>query len=292
MIVVFGGTGMLGRQIVDRLQSKGNSVRVVTRDRALVQPVGSVELVAADLHDRDSLVVALTGATAVVCTVQGGQGKGKKNGPRGIEGSGIPALIQEARDAPIEHFIYLSSASAHADNPVDFFRLKFQAERALSESGLPYSILRPTHLMDTWVKTLAEPLAKNGRALVLGSGKNPVSWVAGTDVARVAGDLTCHPGQGQTSDLGGPEALTIRQANELVAAWLGVQIRGENKMPVTTLRVMSRLVRPFNEVLARRLSMGAALDTQPQVVDSSPIWAQLGAPLSLSAWLQNHPAGQ
>jgi hypothetical protein len=53
---------------------------------------------------------------------------------------------------------------------------------------------------------------------------------------------------------------------------------------------MSLLTRPFNEVLARQMQMGALLDTQPQVVDSSAIWAQYGRPLHLKAWLEiNRP---
>lgn len=289
MIVVFGGTGIVGRQIVDQLCRRGHNVRVLTRDPAAAHLVDGVEFVAGDLHDRHSLVKALAGATAIVCTAQGGAGKGG-SGPRGIEGKGLPTLVEAAQDAAIEHFVYFSTASARADSPVEFFRLKFAAERALRDSGLPYSILRPTHLMDTWVQTLAAPLAKNGKAMVLGSGRNPVSWVAGADVARVAADLAAGPGHGWSADIGGPEALTLADVNELIAAWLGVQIKNEKKMPVSMLTTMSRLTRPFNQILARQMMMGAVLDTQPQVVDSSAIWARHGEPLTLSAWLENNPS--
>lgn len=289
MIVVFGGTGTVGRQIVDLLLQDGNTVRVVTRDPASASATQGVEVVAGDVHDRRSLVRAVTGAKTIVCTVQGGEGKGN-NGPKGIEGAGIPRLIDVAGDTAIEHFVYFSSASARADNPAEFFRLKFEAEGALRASGLPFSILRPTHLMDTWVPQLAKSIAGKGKATVFGSGTNPVSWVAASDVARVAAAVAVRPGQGWSADLGGPEALSLTMANELIAASMGLPIKSQSKMPVRVLQTMSLLTRPFNEVLARQMQMAALLDTQPQVVDSSAIWAKYGRPLHLAAWLEiNRP---
>lgn len=291
MIVVFGGTGRVGRQIVERLRQEGKAVRVVTRDPASANADQGVEVVAGDMHDQRTLVRAVTGAEAIVCTVQGGNGKGN-NGPRGIEGAGIPSLIGVARDIAVENFVYISSASARADSPVEFFRLKFEVERLLRTSGLPYSILRPTHLMDTWVELLAESITKKGKATVFGSGAKPVSWVAGKDVAKVAAALAVRPGEGWSADLGGPEALPLSMVNELIAVSLGLRIKGESKMPVGMLRMMSPLTRPFNEVLARQMQMGALLDTQPQIVDSSAVWARFGEPLSLSEWLKiNDPSG-
>ncbi|GGN96803.1 nucleotide-diphosphate-sugar epimerase [Streptomyces albiflavescens] len=290
MIVVFGGTGKVGRQIVDQLRNDRHMVRVVTRDPSSARVAGDVEVVAGDLHDRQSLVRAVTGASAIVCTAQGGGGKGA-NGPRGVEGAGIPSLIGVALDAAIEHFVYFSTASARPDSPVEFFRLKFEVERTLRTSGLPFSILRPTHLMDTWVEMLAESITKKGKAMVLGSGANPVLWVAGEDVARVAAALAVRPGEGWSADLGGPEALTLTQVNELIAASLSTRIKGENKMPLGMLRAMSTLMKPFNQALARQMQMGVLLDTQPQLVDSSAVWARYGQPLSLSAWLERNRPG-
>jgi NADH dehydrogenase len=285
MIVVFGGTGRVGRQIVEQLRQAEQAVRVVTRHPASAHAAQDVEVVAGDVHDQRTLVRAVSGADAIVCTVQGGDGKGN-NGPKGMEGAGIPRLIGVARDAGVANFVYISSASARADSPVEFFRLKFEVERVLRGSGLPYSILRPTHLMDTWVEMLAASITKKGKATVFGSGASPVSWVAGTDVARVAAALAVRPGEGWSADLGGPEALPLTKVNRLIAASLGLRIKGESRMPVGMLRLMSPLTRPFDEVLARRMQMGALLDTQPQIVDSGAVWARYGEPLSLSAWLK------
>lgn len=271
MIVIFGGTGGVGRQITDLLACNGVRVRVVTRtpDRATV-PAG-VDVHKGDLHDHDAVVRALHGAEAVVCTAHGGNGKGR-NGPTGIEGAAIPRLIDTAVDRALRQFVYVSTASARADSPVGFFRHKFAVEERLRSSGLPFAIIRPTHLLDTWVPTLAESIAGKGKAIVMGTGQNPVSWVAGADIAQVAAALALRAGDGLTVELGGPEALPLRHLNELIAVALGAQINKEQAMSARMLATMSLLARPVNEVLSRQMGMGALLDTRPQTVESSAAW--------------------
>lgn len=288
MIVVFGGTGRVGSQVVERLRGNRHRVRVVTRARPTARS-GSLEIVVADLHDRVSLMRAVRGARAVVCTVQGGGGKGMA-GPRGIEGDGVPRLIDVAQHAGVEHFVYFSTASARPDSPVEFFRRKFETEEMLRSSGVPFSILRPTHLVDTWAEMLARSMTEKQRAMVLGTGKNPVSWVSAADVARVAADLATAPGTGWCHEVGGPEALTLRELNGLIAASLGVRLEGERQISLGMLRVVSKLVQPFNPVVARQMQMGIALDSQPQVVDSTMIWAEHGEPVSMSSWLERNRA--
>src|SRR5712691_2875158 len=236
MILVIGGTGRLGRQVVELLVQRGRPVRVLTRDprRAALPRTGGVQLVGGDLRQRDSLGPALDGVDTVVCTAHGGEGAGS-NGPRGIEGRGIPELIGLATGR-LAQFVYISTASARLDSPSEFFRLKAQAERRLRASGIPYSLLRPPHLLDTWVPMLAKPLAKKDRAMVIGAGQNPVSWVGAHDVAAVAATLAGEPGTGFTADLGGPEPLTLRELNQQLERALGVTAKRSTVMSPAMLR--------------------------------------------------------
>lgn len=291
MIVIFGGTGRVGRQVTDLLVRGGVQVRVVTRDPRRATVPRCADVVKGDLHDSDSVVRALQGAQALVCSAHGGEGKGQ-NGPKGIEGAVIPRLIDAAKsNGGLRQFVYFSSGSARPDSPVEFFRLKFAVEERLRSSGLPFSIIRPTHLMDTWVPMLADSITGKGKAMGIGAGENPVSWVAGADVAQVAAALASQTGNGFTADLGGPEAVPLRRVNELIATTLGVQIKGEQKMSAGMLTVMSRMMKPFNEVLSRQMKMGVVLDTRPQIVDASAIWQRFDVtPTPLRGWLrQNLP---
>jgi hypothetical protein len=94
--------------------------------------------------------------------------------------------------------------------------------------------------------------------LVLGSGHSPVSWVAANDIARAAA---------------------------MLATALQVTVKRQNRMPAGLLRLAGRAIQPFNAVTARQLLLGALLDTQPQVVDATATWRQLGiAPITFRTW--------
>lgn len=291
MIVVFGGTGTLGRKVAGLLLGKGQRVRTVTRapDRARASLPAGVEVVGGDVLDESSLPPALAEATVVLCTVHGGDGKGA-NGPRGIEGRGIPNLVRAARAAQVTHFVYVSSASARPDSPAELFRLKAAAEAELRASGIRYSILRPTHLLDTWAPMLARPLASKSRAMLIGRGSNPVFWVAGDDIAAAAARRAAATGDDvRTLDLGGPEALTMRQLNERFEQALGVQAKRTTAMPPAALRLASGLLKPFNEVLARQMQLGLLIDSQPQAINSQASWEDMGVtPSTVTEWLRAH----
>jgi uncharacterized protein YbjT (DUF2867 family) len=288
VILVVGGTGQLGGKVVELLRDN-HPVRVMTRDpQRIPPPRPGVQVVRGDLRDGGSLSQALDGVDAVVCTAQGGE-SGGDNGPRYVEGTGVPRLVDAAARTGVRQFVYVSSASARPDSPSDFFRFKASAERHLRGSGLPYSILRPTHLMETWAAGLGEPIVKQSRAIILGRGDNPVSFVAAADVARAAATVAGQEGTGYTADLGGPEALTLVQVNDLLAEAFGVTVTRRLRLPVPALRLGSRLLRPLREVTSRQLLFGVLLDTQPQVVDSTAAWRHLGVtPTTMRAWLERH----
>ncbi|MGW4769642.1 SDR family oxidoreductase [Nocardia sp. NPDC004278] len=286
MFLVVGGTGVVGRQVVERAVESGARVRVLTREAGHAPP--GAEVAVGDLHDADSVATALAGVTRVVCTVHGGEGKGR-NGPRGMEGSALPGLIDAAETAGVTNFVYVSATSAEVDSPVDLFRGKARVEARLSRGRMPYTILRPTHLMETWVPMLADSLVKSSRALIFGSGDNPVPFVSGVDIASAAAQFAAQSGSGRTVELGGPDDWTLRELNAAIAGGLGIAIAKENVLSARMLRMSAAAVRPFNEVQARRMRLGALLDSRPQTVDAAGVWSELGiAPTPLSDWLDRH----
>jgi uncharacterized protein YbjT (DUF2867 family) len=293
MIVVIGGTGRLGGIVAGLLRADGFAVRVVTRSQARAAALRSAgaDAVVADLRHPDSLRAALRGADAVVCTAHGSDAAGA-DGPRQVDGAGIANLVAALRERPARNLVYVMAASARPDSPAEFFRLKAAAEDRIRGSGLPHSIIRPTHLMDTWFRILGETLARRGRAMVLGSGTNPISFVAAADVAQVTATLAAADGHGATLDLGGPEPLTLNQANDLLAAALGIQATRPVRIPVGVLRTGGRFLGSANELTARRMQLGALLASQPQILDSADTWHRYRiTPADPRSWLARNLPG-
>ncbi|NUT20696.1 MAG: NAD(P)H-binding protein [Hamadaea sp.] len=284
MILIIGGTGLLGGKIVDLLKPSG-PVRVLTRTARPNRE--GVEYAAGDLRDPDSVRRALDGVHTVISTAHGGGGAGA-DGPRHIEGKAMLHLVDAVTAVP--RFVYVSSASARSDSPSELFRLKAAVEQRIRDSRDAYAIVRPTHLLETWAGLLGRPLVTEGEAMLFGRGRNPVSFVAADDIAQAVAALAL--GSGSLSvDLGGLRAYTLIELNQTIAEAYGVTVRSTRRIPLAVLRAGSVLMRPFAEVPARQLGLAALLDTQPQVVDSTDAWRELGvAPTSVTEWLATRPA--
>ena len=164
MIVIAGGTGILGTQVVPLLTAWGLEVRILTRNpaRAEHQRGDLVEIVSGDVRDARSLERAVAGARTVISAVQGFAGTDPAD-PQAVDRQGNINLIRAAKEGAVEHFVLVSIQGAAPDHPMELFRMKYLAEEELKASGLAWTIVRPTAYMETWAALIGEPLLESGR---------------------------------------------------------------------------------------------------------------------------------
>ncbi|HZC06260.1 MAG TPA: SDR family oxidoreductase [Ktedonobacterales bacterium] len=268
MILIAGGTGLLGTQVVRLLSARGLSVRVLTRDPRRAQHLSGdhVETVVGAVNDRDALERAMTGTRVVISAIHGFSGTGDAN-PRTVDLQGNKALIAAACRAGVEHFVLLSIHGAAADHPIELFRMKYAAEQAVRASGLAWTIIRPTAYMETWASLIGEPLLKTGKTRIFGSGANPINFVSAHDVAHyVAGAVQEPAMRGEGIEVGGPENLSMRQMAEAIMRVR--QVRGTvSAVPLPMMRLMAVAMRPVNATLARQIQAGIVMDTKDMSFD-------------------------
>jgi len=268
MILIVGASGRLGGTIARHLLSQGERVRVLTRTPAKLEHLKApgAEVVGGDLRVPASLSNACQGVEQVITTAHAGEGKGT-NVPRSVDEAGNRHLIDAAKAAGVRHFVFISTHSAQPDSPVDLFRFKYQTEAYLRACDMPFTILRPTHLMDSWVDLLGQSILKKQEATIFGRGTNPVSFVAIDDVARLAALVLEQPeARNWTVEIGGPENLTLHQVVEAFERALHLRVKVRH-LSVPMLRTIQLLMRPFNPVLSRQLGMAILLDTGKQSCD-------------------------
>lgn len=165
LILVTGGSGFLGRQVVGRLLAGGHRVRILTRGRSNPGQhlEGDLQIQLGDLRDPTSLAEAVKRAEAVVhmAAALGGQSDQLLHE---VNVAGTAALAAAARLAGVRQFAHLSSAAVYGDGrdlpprseseapepDSSYSHSKLAAERALSEqlegSETQYVILRPTEI--------------------------------------------------------------------------------------------------------------------------------------------------
>jgi len=155
-VAIAGGAGNVGRRLIRELVEGGDRVRSLDRnpEHAAAVRMARAEPVTVDL-ERDGLPViamALEGVDAVVFTVGAGPGSGPE--PKWtIDYAGALKLIAAAAIAGIRRYVMLSSVGADPGAPGDdtfavYLRAKGKADEELRNSGLDYTIVRPTSLTD------------------------------------------------------------------------------------------------------------------------------------------------
>jgi len=192
MNLVVGATGFLGTETCRQLIAKGKPVRAMVRstsDGAKLEKLKSfgVELVQGDLRDRASLQAACQGITAMISTASSMpfSYQPQENNIQTVDLAGLTNLVSAAQVAGVSRFIY-TSFSGQIDLDFPLKNAKRAVEQRLKDSGLVYTILRPSYFMEVWLTPAVGFDASNAKAQIYGTGENPISWISFKDVAQFA----------------------------------------------------------------------------------------------------------
>jgi uncharacterized protein YbjT (DUF2867 family) len=225
-ILVTGGTGVLGREVVGRLLEKEYIVRVISRRARPAQAAPGIEWVVGNLEDPPSLAPAVAGVNAIVHAAS----RSLWN-TRQADVEGTRALLTQARAAGVGHILYISIVGIDRVPGFFYYQAKREAEQIIQAGGVPWSILRATQFFP-FLDRLLRACAWGPVALL------PTDFrVQPVDVGEVADRLVAAvvagPG-GRLPDFGGPEMLTV---GVLARAWLAARQR---RAHITRLPVPGR----------------------------------------------------
>ena len=294
MILVVGATGTLGRKVVRTLLASGEEVRAMTRVLAKVDELKALGArpVRANLADPESLEFAVRGARAVVAAAHSILGRGHDSS-EAVDDEGHRSLIDAARAAGVDHFIYTSLFQASSDHPLDFWRTKARIERHLQDSGMTYTIVRPTSFMDMHAyQLIGKSVIEGKRAMLTGRGTNPRNFVASEDVAKVVvGALRIPSLRGQTIDVGGPQNLSGHDVVQVFERVSGRKAK-VGHVPIRVLRILSRAVAPVHPGVSRIMRMAVISETTDQTFDPSVLRTKIPITLtSLESWARSRIQG-
>jgi uncharacterized protein YbjT (DUF2867 family) len=271
MILVAGGSGHLGVELVPLLTARGIPVRILTRDpdRARQRLGETPQFAKGDARSPNTLEAALKGVDAVVSAMTG-FGPGAP-GPRAVDYEGNLNLIRAAEAAGVRRVVLVSIHGATADHAMELWRMKHRAEEALQASKLDWVIVRPNAFMELWAQIVGEPIFKNGKATVFGRGDNPINFNSAVDVARFVELAVFDPGLSRTIlSVGGPENLTLNQLVGQIERAAGRKAAVKH-VPVPMMRLMSFVMRPLKPDVAAMIQGGIAFDTVDMTFDASDL---------------------
>ncbi|TDD53990.1 SDR family oxidoreductase [Saccharopolyspora elongata] len=213
-ILVTGGTGTLGRAVVRQLLDAGHEVRVLSRGSrpANVQHGWAT----GDLRTGAGIDAATSDVDAIVhCATT----LGRK------DVAATQCLIDAARRNGDPHLVYISIVGVDRV-PIPYYRAKLEAEERVTNSGLPWTILRTTQFHDLIARITSAQRRSPVVATLAGVNFQPIDV---RDVAERLAELAAGSPAGRVADMGGPE---VRSHRDLTRAYLDSTGRRRILLPV------------------------------------------------------------
>ena len=230
LVTVFGGSGFIGRHLVQRLAQRGWLVRVAVRHPRQAQflkplgDVGQITPVPAALQDEASLRAAVVGADAVVNLVGLLYEKGRQSFDK-VHVEGARMAAEAARAAGARDFVQISAIGAAADAEADYARSKAAGEAAVRKVFPDAVVMRPSIVFgpeDGFFNRFAVMARLSPALPLIGGGHTRFQPVYVGDVAAaIATALDTLACRGQTYELGGPQVYSFKELMELLLAAIG-----------------------------------------------------------------------
>lgn len=248
-IFVTGGTGFVGRETVTKLHAAGHDVRCLVRkgSEKKLPEMSGIEPVYGDALDVDSLVGAMDGCDAVVHLIgiiREFPGEGVTFDRMHVEAT--RNIVDLAGKSGVKRYLQMSANGAAETAETGYQTTKWQAEQIVRESGLEWTIFRPSIIIGAeseFVRMLVSIIKSTPLVPVIGNGRYEMQPVTVGQVAdSFVRALDLPQTIGRTYHLGGPKPYSYLELLNAVSNALG-------KGPVRTIRQPLFLMQPAVKLL-------------------------------------------
>jgi uncharacterized protein YbjT (DUF2867 family) len=293
-LLIVGATGTLGRQITRRALDEGLQVRCLVRSfkKAAFLKEWGAELVPGDLREPETLKLAMEGVTAVIdaATTRPTDSASIKQ----VDWEGKVNLIQAAKAANVDRFIFFSILDAEKYPHVPLMEIKRCTEEFIKESGLNYTILRPCGFMQGLIGQYAIPILEGQAVWVMGD-TSPIAYMDTLDIAKFAVRALSVPETGKKSfPIVGSRAWGAYEIIRLCERLSGREAK-VSRMPIGLLRGVRKVTHFFQWTwnISDRLAFAEVVGTgKPLTSTMDEVYTTFGIDskeiTTLEAYLQDY----
>jgi uncharacterized protein YbjT (DUF2867 family) len=262
-LLIIGGTGTLGRQIVLQALTKGYQVRCLVRNfrKASFLKEWGVELVYGDLSRPETIPPCLKGISAIIdaSTSRPEELESLKK----VDWEGKLYLIQAAKAAKIQKFIFFSAQNVEQFQNIPLMKLKYGIETKLKESGIPYTIFRLTGFYQGLIEQYAIPILENFPIWVTNENTY-ISYMDTQDIAKFClRSLQIPQTTNQTFFLSGLKGWVSSEIINLCEQLAGQKAKVQ-RIPLVVLQFASKFFGFFEwgQNISDRLAFAEILSTE------------------------------
>lgn len=274
-ILVLGGTGLLGKPVTLSLQKTGYQLRLMVRniEKARASVESSIELVPGDVTDLGALEKAMTGCHGVHISVGGS-----------VDQLSAENVSNLAPKLGVKRITYISGATVCEDNRwFPMVAQKLNAEKAICESGVNYTIFCPTWPMEMLVR-----FAREGQPFMMGKQPNPIHWYAVDELGRmVAIAYQKETAVNKRFYIHGPEGIPMKEALERYCRVFHPGGKPVSVMPIWLAKLIAGLT--GNKGLKFAAGLMGYFDKIGELGDPTTANQILSAPnVTFDAWMMQH----
>jgi len=253
-VFVTGGTGFVGRAVIQALRAEGCAVRCLVRrgSEPDLHGLGAIERIEGDVMSRQSLDHAMDGCDAVIHLV----GIIREHPAIGVtfervHTQGTINVLEAAAAVGARRYVHMSALGTRSGARSRYHQTKWAAEEAVRASPVPWTIFRPSIIYgrgDGFVSVLARVLQRLPVVPLIGAGRQrlqpvPVAHVAQGFVRALSVDASVK----HTYDVGGPEPVTMVDLIDRVAAAMGRRRPIKAHVPLGLVRTVTRALYRFSD---------------------------------------------
>ena len=290
-VFVTGSTGFVGNHVLHELVEKGHQVKALVRpgsEHKLKRP-DDVETIPGTVEEIADLIQGMQGCEAAIHLV--GIIRAFQSRDITFERLHTEAaanVIGAAKEAKVQRLLHMSALGAREDGPTAYLRTKFAAEELVRQSGLNYTIFRPSLIFGRGgeaIKMFAD-MVKKYVVPIIGDGQYRFQPVSVTTVAQgFEKGLDPETANDQTLDVGGPDNVTFDEIMDTLARVMGKSIV-KIHMPILPLRLATSALQhaPGYPLTTDQITMLLEGST----CDEKPFYELLGLePISLEQTLRD-----
>ncbi len=290
-ILVTGATGFLGRHVGEHLTRRRRPFTVFVRSREKARSYEGqqrVDVRLGTLEDQAACAAATRGVDAVLHLAAAADVSAAGVNRR-VNIDGLVNLLEACRANGVRRFVFVSSTCAGRARRDAYGQTKLEGEALVKDSGLEWTILRPTMVYGSGsqeFETFVRVIRRSPVVPLIGSGRHVVQPVYVGDAVRVLTDVVETPATiARTYDLAGATSVSFDDLVQLVAHTLGLKRRLLLHVPAPPVLLAARLLGHVLTHVPLTVDQVLAF-LQDTRVDLAPLRRDLGfVPLTLTAGL-------
>jgi len=221
-VTVTGAFSYTGKYVARLLLERGCKVRTLTGHPGRDNPFGeAVEVFSYNFDRPDQLRKSLLGTSTLINTYWVRFPRGESTFEAAVRNT--RTLIEAAKDAGVGRIVHVSIANPSAESPLGYYRGKAELEQAVSDSGLPYTIVRPTVIFgaeDILINNIAWFVRRFPVFGIPGDGRYRIRPIYVEDIARLMTDAV-DARRNAVIDAVGPETYTFEELVRLIGRSMG-----------------------------------------------------------------------